>query len=80
MRYKVANEAISSIKQLKLLRREKVFIQEFEKASKLDAKYNRITSLEKRKSVAACSFCSAVILLQQSIMIAAFFPDASGHG
>ena len=39
-RYKVANEAISSIKELKLHGKEQVFIDRFDKVSQLHAKYD----------------------------------------
>ena len=38
-RYKVSNEAFSSIKELKIYRKEKVFIDRFRKVSFLEAGY-----------------------------------------
>lgn len=44
-RYKAANETMSSIKILKLIAKEKVFLNNFEEVSKLDAKYTIFANL-----------------------------------
>jgi len=45
IRYKLVNEAISSIKELKLHGKEHVFIKNFDEISQLDAKYTIVSNL-----------------------------------
>ena len=45
IRYKLVNEAIFSIKELKLRGKEQVFIKNFDEISQLDAKYTIVSNL-----------------------------------